>query len=154
MKTLHPALLLAIPGLAMAQAQTVPVTPTTPTQFEIKPVTGATAEAGATVASKPAAAPAIKLTTYLTLSPERPWTGPGGKILHGKLIAWEQTTTTGPPAPIADKPITATPTVLQNGKVRLLIDRKAFTVPLDQLDLDSQKLIQDLHTRLHPAPKP
>jgi hypothetical protein len=153
MRTFPPALFLVMAGLATAQ--TVPVTPTTPTHFDIKPVTGPTSSAGATI-TPGSTAPLLKQTTYLTLSAERAWTNPAGKTLTGKLIAWEQTTatTTDTPAPVADKPITSTPTVLKNGKVRLLIDRKAFEIPLDQLDPASQKLIQDLNARLHPAAAP
>lgn len=132
----------------MAQA-----VPTTPTKFDIKPVAGPTASAGATI-SPNSTKPTVRQTTYLTLSELRQWKSTDGKTLMGKLIAWEETvtTTTSTPAPVADKPITNKPTVLKNNKARLLVDNKAFEVPLDRLGAEEQKFIQQLHTRLTAKP--
>jgi hypothetical protein len=150
MKTLFlPALLF----LGLSAAAPAQVVPTTPTKFDIKPVTGPTASAGATI-SPNSTKPTVRQTTYLTLSDLRQWKSTDGKTLMGKLIAWEETvtTTTSTPAPVADKPITNKPTVLKNNKARLLVDNKAFEVPLDRLGAEEQKFIQQLHTRLTAKP--
>lgn len=150
MKTLFlPALLLlGLPPAVPAQA-----VPTTPTKFDTKPVTGPTSSAGATIAPN-STKPVIRQTTYLTLSDLRQWTSTDGKTLMGKLIAWEETVTnsTAAPAPVADKPITGKPTVLKNNKARLLVDRKAYEIPLERLGPAEQKFIQELHSRLTAKP--
>lgn len=130
------------------------VVPATPTKFDIKPVTGPTASAGATITPK-TTSPAVRQTTYLTLSELRQWTSSDGMTLMGKLIAWEETvitTTRGSPPPVAEKLLTDKPTVLKDGKARLLIDNKAFTLPLTRLDAESRKFIQELHARLSAKP--
>lgn len=139
--------LLLFPVLGQAQA-----VPTTPTKFDIKPVTGPTSSAGATISPK-STAPMVRQTTYVALSPLRQWTSSDGKTLMGKLIAWEEsvTTTAGTPPPVAQKLLTEKPTVLKDGKARLLIDNKAYELPLARLDGESQKFIQQLHDQLAPA---
>ena len=129
-RCLTPALLLAIPAAALAQ-----VVPTTPTKFSTKPVGAATATTGAAI-SPPSTAPAVKQITYLTLSPLRQWTSTDGKTLMGKLIAWEETVTPG----------------LKNNQVRLLVDHKAYPVPLERLDPDARKFIGELEAQLAAKP--
>jgi len=140
--------LLFFPAAVLAQA-----VPTTPTKFDIKPITGPTSSAGATITSK-STAPMVRQTIYLTLSPLRQWTSSDGKTLMGKLIAWEEsvTTTPGAPPPVAEKLLTEKPTVLKDGKARLLIENKAYELPLSRLDAESQKFIQQLHTQLSTKP--
>jgi len=160
MKATSPACLLrpsALASLALAShaltcAAPAQVTPTTPTKFDIKPVSGASASAGATV-HQTTSGPSVRHITYLTLSPLRQWTSTDGKTLTGKLIAWEESNT-ATPAPATAPPVTGTPTVLRDSKVRLLIDNKAFTVPLDRLGAEEQQFVQSLHTQLTKKPKP
>ncbi len=146
-RRLTSALLLAVPAAALAQ-----VVPTTPTKFSTKPVGAATATTGATI-NPPSTAPAVKHITYLTLSPLRQWTSTDGKTLMGKLIAWEETVTSGPtPQAATAPPITTRPTVLKNNQVRLLIDRKAYPVALERLDPASRKFIEELQANLASKP--
>ena len=150
MKTSHrltSALLLAVPASAMAQ-----VVPTTPTKFSTKPVGAATATTGAAI-NPPSTAPTVKQITYLTLSPLRQWTSTDGKTLMGKLIAWEETVTSGPtPQSATAPPVTTRPTVLKNNQVRLLVDRKAYPVALERLDPDARKFIGELEAQLAAKP--
>ena len=133
------------------------VVPTTPTKFNTRPVGGATASTGATVNSTSSATPArsVRQVTYLTLSPLRQWNSTDGKSLMGKLIAWEETVTTtqgiAAPAP-QTAPITSKPTILKENKVRLLVETKAYEVPLDRLAADERKFITDLQTALAVKP--
>lgn len=140
---------LSLPPAA-APGQAVP---TTPTKFDTKPVGAATSSTGAAIAPPKAPASTLRQVTYLTLSPLRTWTSTDGKSLNGKLIAWEETVTTGPtPQALPDQPLTTRPTVLKNNKARLLIGTKAYEVPLDRLGPEEQKFIRDLQTRLAAKP--
>ncbi len=134
-------LLFALPSLLPAQAL-----PTSPTTFKTKPVGAATS--GAALVPTPAP---LRQVTYLTLSPLRPWNSRDGKTLLGKLIAWEDTVTLGPPSPTPPSP-PPKPTVLRQNKARLLIEKKACEIPLDRLSPEDQKFIQDLHARLAASP--
>ena len=132
------------------------VVPTTPTRFTTKPVGESTASTGATIqgTSAPSAAPTFRQVTYLTLSPLRQWNSTDGKSRMGKLIAWEETVTTtkgAAPSP-QSAPITTKPTVLKENKVRLLIDNKAYEVPLDRLAAEEQKFIKDLQAAITAKP--
>ena len=142
------AAVLAFPGICPAQ-----VVPTTPKKFDIKPITGSTATAGATV-NPSSTAPSVRQITYLTLSPLRQWSSSDGKTLMGKLIAWEETTTTtAAKAPADAAAITTRPTIVRGDKVRLLIDHKAFEIPLTRLGAGEQEFIQKLQTSLKEAEK-
>jgi hypothetical protein len=71
----------------------------------------------------------------------------------GKLIAWEETVTTGPtPQSTTAPPVTTRPTVLKNNQVRLLVDRKAYPVALERLDPDARKFIGELEAQLAAKP--
>lgn len=152
------AALPALTSMLSAQAVTpIPVTPTTPQSFKIKPV-GESASAGATVA--PSAVPAVKQTTYVTLGSPRQWKSADGNSRIGTLIAWEQSVLT---IPVTDKnnpaagkatppSIAGKPTIVRDGKIRLLIERKAYEVPLDRLGSDEQDYIQKFQTSLAAKP--
>lgn len=132
------------------------VVPTTPTKFTTKPVGESTASTGATINgnSAPTAAPTFRQVTYLTLSPLRQWNSTEGTVRMGKLVAWEETVTTtkgAAPSP-QSAPITTKPTVLKENKVRLLIDQKAYEVPLDRLAAEEQKFILDLQAAILAKP--
>jgi hypothetical protein len=135
------------------------VVPATPTRFTTRPIGEATASTGATVngTSKAAPVPTVRqVTTYLTLSPLRQWNSTDGKARMGKLIAWEETVTTtkGPaaaPAPPSE-PITTKPTILKDNKARLLIDNKAYEVPLERLAAEEQKFITELQAAIAAKP--
>jgi hypothetical protein len=143
------AAVLAFPRICPAQV----AVPTTPKKFDIKPITGSTATAGATV-NPSSTAPSVRQTTYLTLSPLRQWSSSDGKTLMGKLIAWEETTTTtAAKAPADAAAITTRPTIVRGDKVRLLIDHKAFEIPLARLGAGEQEFIQKLQTYLKEAAK-
>ncbi|MES2706449.1 MAG: hypothetical protein V4726_07585 [Verrucomicrobiota bacterium] len=149
------AVLLALPAAAMAQTG-FPVTPTTPQSFKFKP-TGQTANAGATVSPSPV--PAVRQTTYLTLGQVRQWKSADGQSRIGQLIAWEQsvatipvTAKTSPAAASAAPPVNGKPTIVRDGKIRLLIDHKPYEVPLDRLGPDEQKHIQQFQASLAGKP--
>lgn len=145
-RTIVPAAVFSLQVIA-SQAQTTPVTPTTPTKFDTKKVGAATSTNGAAITPS-STAPTVRRITYLTLSPLRQWTGTDGKTLMGKLIAWEEIVDSNPSKPLSTKPITEKPTLLKDNRVRLLIDNKAFEVPLTRLGAEDQKFIQTIQAGL------
>ncbi len=142
-------LLLPIPVSALAQ-----VVPTTPKKFTTRPVGESSSTTGASITPR-STAPEIRQVAYLTLSPERAWNSVDGKSRTGKLIAYEESVTVskGGAAPVAPvPPATKNPTVVKEGKARLLIDRKAYEVPLDRLGTEERTFIQELQASLAAKP--
>jgi hypothetical protein len=137
-------------GLCL-QGLNAQVVPTTPTKFGKRNVGSMTDGGGsASLGLSPQSArpaPVVKEISYLTLSDARQWTSTDGKVLVGKLIAHEQmeqvltsgqsaTTTTAPALP-------ARPTVIRQGQIRLLVQQKAFELPLDRLSQTDRDFIQE-----------
>jgi len=94
-----------------------------------------------------------RVTTYITLTEERAWTNLEGKTLRGKLIAFEDMvveTTANRPPPAVSPP--AHPTVMKDGKVRILINRKPFVIAADTLSLADQDEIRRI--KFAHAPRP
>ncbi len=140
-------------GLCL-QGLTAQVVPTTPTKFGKRDV-GSMTDGGGSASlglspqsAKPA--PVVKEISYLTLSDARQWTSTDGKVIIGKLLAHEQmeqvltsgqsaATTTTTAAPV----LPARPTVIRQGQIRLLVQQKAFELPLDRLSQADRDFIQE-----------
>lgn len=95
--------------------------------------------------------PVVKTITYLTLSESRQWTSSDGKALLAKLIAFEDivtesTDTTSAPQPPAMP--TTTPTLIKDGKVRLLVNRKPFELAVDRLSQPDRDFIENLRAAI------
>jgi hypothetical protein len=153
MKTLFLIGIASALGVHLLHAQVVP---STPTKFGKRGV-GALTDGGgsATMGLSPQGAkpqPVVREIQYITLSDARQWTSTDGKALVGKLLAFEQTeqvlpagqaattTTTTTAAPV----LPARPTLIRNGQVRLLVQQKAFALPLERLSQADQDFIQAL----------
>lgn len=138
------ALLLAsCPVSALAQ-----VVPATPKKFtkRIEGSGGASIGPGlAPVAPKPP--PILRTTMYYTVSDSRQWTSTDGKPLLAKLIIFEEAVieTQGNQAPPPTPPaMPANPTVVRDGKVRLLSGTKPYEVPLDRLSQPDRDFIESI----------
>ena len=89
----------------------------------------------------------VRTITYVALGDARQWKSNDGKSLLGKLIAFEDVTVevkiaaNQQPQPAAPPQMPDKPTVVKDGKARLLIDNKPFEVPLERLSDDDQKFI-------------
>jgi hypothetical protein len=131
------------------------VVPTTPTKFGKRNVGSMTDGGGsANIGLSPNATqpkPTVREISYIALSDARQWTSTDGKALIGKLIAFEQTEqvlpagqtatpTTTPTAPV----LPARPTLIRTGNVRLLVQQKAFELPLDRLAQPDRDFILQL----------
>ena len=99
--------------------------------------------------------PVRRATTYITLSPERVWKNKEGKEVTGKLIAHEDIVVELAPGQeaVAAKPV-AHPTVVKEGKVRLLVAKRPTAVALDQLSTEDQAQVRHIEVSLAPKPNP
>lgn len=80
------------------------------------------------------AAKTVKTIQFVAVSPERAWTSSDTKQkpITGSLLAFEREEKTGKVSIVRDE------------KVRLLVGKKDFTLPLTKLSLDDQAYIQNL----------
>jgi hypothetical protein len=153
--------ILALPATILLDCASGQVIPATPKKFTKRDI----GDSGkATVDVQPAPDPPRKIreVTYVVLSPQRQFTSTDGKNLLGKLIAFDQkvverteqqsnnsnpaaeTTTTTPPS--------NKPTVVKDGKVRLLVNSKVFELPLTRLSTEDRKFIEDLRQKVEAKP--
>jgi hypothetical protein len=85
----------------------------------------------------------VRYTSYITLSVSRFWTSTEGKLVEGKLIAFEDMVVEGvqggaPPTPPEPPKY---PTVTRDEKIRLLINRKPVELPLSRLSPGDQEFV-------------
>ena len=148
-------ILLASASLAgFTPAQTV--TPAHPDRFTNR-TTGGSTSGGVEVLPKDGGAPkTVRYITHIVLSTNRFWTSPGGKIVEGKLIAFEDMITEAPkgaePPPNPAPP--ASPTVVRDGKIRLLINNKPVVTALSRFsagDLEFVEQVRKAYTKKPPA---
>jgi hypothetical protein len=160
-------LLLSLTALAALALQTLhaQVVPTTPTQFTKRNVGNMTDSGGsANIGLSPNATqpkPTVREISYIALSDARQWTSTDGKALIGKLIAFEQSEQILPSAQSTSNTTTpalpARPTLIRQGNIRLLVQQKAFELPLDRLSQPDRDFIQTLDAAIAKkaaAPKP
>lgn len=134
------ALLLGYASQGLGQI----VVPANPKKFATRPI-GGSSSGGITV--EPAAPnPNVRYVTHLGLSEIRQWKSADGKPLQGKLIAFEDLVIEVPKGstePVAPTP-PAHPTVVRDGKARLMVNKKPFEVVLERLSQEDQKLIESI----------
>ncbi len=138
-------LLLLIPCLTIHQSSAQ--VPTSPTQ---RPITGG-GSASIGVAPQAPGKTVVKTTTYITLSEARQWTSSDGKTLLAKLIAFEDIVTESTDKPDAHQTAvmpTTTPTLIKDGKVRLLVNRQPFELALDKLSQPDRDFIENLRSAM------
>ena len=138
--------------LVLAISASAQVVPTTPTKFDMRRLGDASSSSAGVSATPKPPQTTYREVTYISLSPLRQWKSTDGKSLLGKLIAFEDfvvTTTGAAPDPKAAAPqMPAKPTVVRDGKARLLIESKAFEVPLERLGEEERKFIEQLQTAI------
>lgn len=135
-------------GVSVAQV----VVPAHPTRFKARPI-GSSATSGVEVLPKNAGSPeTVRSITYIVLSVDRIWKSTDEKLIQGKLIAFEDMVTESPkggePAPQPTPP--ETPTVVRDGKIRLLIKNKPVVVPLTRfapVDVEFVEQVRKAYTK-------
>lgn len=129
---------------------TAQVVPTTPTKFGKRDLGGGTTGA-AVNAVPPKQETIVRTTTYLSLSETRQWTSSEGKPLMAKLIAFEditiETVKGQTPADSQQLPkLTGKPTVVKDGKVRLMANQRPYEVALEKLSQADREFIEKVKT--------
>lgn len=146
--------------LAGTTAYSQVAVPTTPRSFKTRGVGDATNTANVNVTPAPTPPTVIRSVTYYSVSQPRQWTSTDGKTLVGKLILFEEHVaetlkgSNNAPAP-APTALPASPTVVRDGKARLLINNRPFELPLDRLSKPDQDFIATVKNGLAkttPAP--
>jgi hypothetical protein len=136
------------------------VNPATGKKFETRTINGSGGSNGVSIngSTAPAPPPKARLVSYFSLSDVRQWKSGDGRSLVGSIIAFEDAVVeldaanaaaakeAAQKAPAPKLP--ERPTLIRDGKVRLLVSSKPFEVPLDRLSEDDRKFVQDLNARL------
>lgn len=150
MKGSRPFLLLAILGIqpVMAQMNIPGVTPAHPGKFKTRAV-GSSVDPGASVTQVEKANPNVRYVTHIILYEYRMWSSAEGKPLEAKLIAFEDLVTEAPKGeePAMPKP-PEHPTLTRDGKIRLLVNKKAVEVALDRLSQSDRDFIDQMKAAL------
>jgi hypothetical protein len=137
-------------GVGAASAQVIPATPK---KFSKRSM-GNSGPSGASITTEGGsinlgptvpASTKVRYTTHVALSESRQWKSTDGKSLLGKLIAFEDMTTEiakGAAPPPFTPP--ANPTVVKDGRARLLIDTKPYELPLERLSQTDRDFIETI----------
>jgi len=152
-----PGIFLGFTTLAMAQI----ATPTTPTKFGKRGVSGgaSTGNASVNASTSPAEATA-RITSHYSFGESRQWKSTDGRSLVGKMIAFEDAMieVKRPTATEAQSAVIAAPapkppekfTLLREGKIRLLVNNKPYEVPLDKLGAEDQAFARQVEATVNP----
>lgn len=121
------------------------VVPTTPKKFATREI-GAGGSSSAGVSVPPPKPATVRTVTYITLTPPRQWTSSDGRSLLGKLVAFEDffvETVAGQPAPPMPE-LRAPPTVVKDGKARLLVSDTPYEIALEKLSAGDREFIEKI----------
>lgn len=136
------------------------INPTNGKKFETRDLNGSGGSGGVSInaATKPASPTKTKLTSYFFLGDQRQWKSKDGRSLLGAIIAFEdsviefdaanpaaarEAVEKAPPAKLPDKP-----TLIREGKVRLMVNKKPVEVSMELLSEDDRKYVDELNARL------
>ena len=151
-------ILLALASAGAARSQVVPATPS---KFTTRGVGGGGTTGSASVGFAGSAKPqsVVRTTTHIVLGDTRQWKSTDGKTLLGKLIAFEDLVVEMKiesgvkPVPAAPPAMPEKPTVIRDGKARLLIDNKPFEVPLERLSDEDRKQVETIQNAVNAKAK-
>jgi hypothetical protein len=137
-------------GICSCLAQTeIPPNPIITPKSKSRSV-GGSVNPGALIDPGKSDQPTVRYVTHVVLFDYRMWSSAEGKPLEAKLIAFEDLiveTPKGAAEPVMPPP-PAKPTVVRNGKIRLLIDQKPVEVALSRLCQADRDFIVDLEAAL------
>ena len=116
-----------------------------PKGFETRS-TGGRTDTGATV--KPSEK-SVRYVTHVVLFEYRMWSNTEGKPLEAKLLAFEDLIAEAPTGTTPEMPAPpAHPTVVRNGNVRLLVEKKAVVIPLSRLSESDREFVAGIEAAL------
>ena len=119
------------------------VIPGSPGKFKPRAIGGGAAGSVQITPAEEAAPRKVRYISHITLSVSRLWTSTEGKLVEGKLIAFEDMTVEGVQGatpPTAPEP-PEYPTVTRDGKIRLLVNQKPVELPLSRLSPGDQEFV-------------
>jgi hypothetical protein len=154
MKTLALLLLAVVPVTAQV------VNPATGKKFETRTINGSGGNNGVSIntTAKPAPPTKTTLTSYFIVGEPRQWKSTDGRSLLGTIIIFEdaviefeaatpaaarEAVEKAPTPKMPDKP-----TLIRDGKIRLLVNQKPVEVPLERLSAEDRQYVDDLNARL------
>jgi len=105
---------------------------------------------GAAIESQTTENPNVRYTTHIVLYQNRFWTNTEGKLLEAKLIAFEDQVAESPKGGEEPKFIAppAKPTVIRDGKIRLLVNQKPVVFPLDKLSQQDREFVEQIRAAI------
>lgn len=136
------------------------ILPATGKKFDTRTVNGSGGNASVNINNTPKPAPPTKtkLTSYFLLGEPRQWKSTDGRSLLGAIITFEESViefdAANPAAAreaVAKAPpakMPAKPTLIREGKIRLLVNQNPVEVPLERLSDEDRKHVEDLNARL------
>jgi hypothetical protein len=91
----------------------------------------------------------VRYTTRIVLADERLWTSTDGKPLLAKLIAFDDLMVETPKgaAPSGAPAPPPNPTVVRDGKIRLLANQKTFDLALDRLIQADRDFVEPIRAK-------
>ncbi|MBK8094368.1 MAG: hypothetical protein IPK32_20995 [Verrucomicrobiaceae bacterium] len=154
-----PCGILALLFATSAAAQIA--TPTTPSRFSQREVTGGSSTGTASVnVQAPKGDSTARLVSHYSFGEARQWKSTDGRSLIGKMIAFEdiiieKKAATAGEAAAALKTAPAPPppakfTLLRDGKIRLLVNNKPFEIPLDRLSDEDRAFAKKVDDTVNP----
>lgn len=126
--------------------------PATPKNFTKRSLSD-TGSSGGNITFGPKSPPAeskVRYVTHVSLSESRQWHSADGKSLLGKLISFDDIiveTTKGAPAPAAPA-MPGNPTVVKDGKARLLVNSKPYELPIERLSQPDREFIENIRAAI------
>ena len=120
-----------------------------PGKVATRPI-GGSVNPGASIDSATTRNPNARYVTHIVLFENRMWTNTEGKPLEAKLLAFEDLvveTPQGSAEPVMPAP-PAHPTVTRNGKIRLLVNKKAVEISLETLSQSDREFIDQMKAAL------
>jgi hypothetical protein len=132
------------------------VAPASPKKFVTRPLGGGATGGVEVLPQGGTQGQQVRYTTRVVLAESRLWTSTDGKTLEAKLIAFEDLVVEAPKGalqPAAPAP-PANPTVIRDGKVRLVSSQKPFELSLERLSQADREFIERIRSQHAQKPLP
>lgn len=121
----------------------------TPKKSATRPIGGGV-NPGIVVEPGKATAPKVRYTTHIVLCPYRMWSNTEGKPLEAGLIAFEDLVAEAPKGtaePVMPEP-PSNPTLIRDGKIRLLVKQKPVEIAVEKLSLADREFVDQMKAAL------
>jgi len=112
--------------------------------------TGGGVDPGAAIESQTTENPNVRYVTHIVLYQNRWWTNTEGKLVEAKLIAFEDQVADAPKGAAEPKfsAPPSQPTVVRDGKVRLLVSQKPVELALEKLSPQDREFVEQIRAAI------